>query len=159
VRRLLIRSSAFVRAARRLAKNHPRAAEGLRAALEQLAEDAFHPSLKTHKLKGDLEGSWACSAGYDLRIVFAFVQHEGQEAILLQTVGARGAECLLATSSDARLRRQVGVRQYGAPMTVPSNRVRHHGSTPPASDVPPGPHGRQGVLSRHSNSRPDFRSS
>ena len=57
MRRLLIRSSAFVRAARRLAKNHPRAAEGLRAALEQLAEDVFHPSLKTHKLKGDLEGS------------------------------------------------------------------------------------------------------
>src|SRR5271157_177551 len=74
--------------------------------------------------------------------------------------GARGAECLLATSSDARLRRQVGVRQYGAPMTVPSNRVRHHGSTPPASDVPPGPHGGRGVLSRRSpNSRTDFRSS
>jgi mRNA-degrading endonuclease YafQ of YafQ-DinJ toxin-antitoxin module len=76
-----------MRAARRFAKKHPDAAEGLRSALEQLAEDAFHPSLKTHKLKGDLDGSWACSAGYDLRIVFAFVDHEGQEAILLETVG------------------------------------------------------------------------
>ena len=26
-------------------------------------------------------------AGYDLRIVFEFVQHEGAEAILLQAVG------------------------------------------------------------------------
>jgi mRNA-degrading endonuclease YafQ of YafQ-DinJ toxin-antitoxin module len=55
--------------------------------LEQLAEDAFHPGLKTHKLTGDLDGSWSCSFGYDLRIVFAFVEREGQEAILLETVG------------------------------------------------------------------------
>jgi addiction module RelE/StbE family toxin len=84
---LIIRSSAFVRAARRIAKKHPEGAEALRVALEQLAEDAFHPSLKTHKLRGELDGSWACSAGYDLRIVFTFVENEGQEAILLQTVG------------------------------------------------------------------------
>jgi mRNA-degrading endonuclease YafQ of YafQ-DinJ toxin-antitoxin module len=54
---------------------------------ELLAEDAFDPRLKTHKLRGELEGSWACSAGYDLRILFEFVQHEGAEAISLQTVG------------------------------------------------------------------------
>ena len=32
-------------------------------------------------------GSLACSAGYDCRIVFSIVQHEGKEAILLETVG------------------------------------------------------------------------
>lgn len=52
-----------------------------------LADDAFQTALKTHKLKGELAGSWACSAGYDLRIVFEFVQYEGAEAILLQNVG------------------------------------------------------------------------
>jgi len=62
-------------------------AEDIRAALELLAEDAFHPQLRTHKLKGKLRGSWACSAGYDLRIVFKYVQHEETEAILLETVG------------------------------------------------------------------------
>src|SRR5437764_4869628 len=111
MRRLLLRLAAFVRAARRLVKKHPETAAVLHAALEALAEDAFHPALKTHKLKGDLAGSWACSAGYDLRIVFVhdrlgvdggqlacsagydlrivfeFVQHDGTEAILLQTVG------------------------------------------------------------------------
>ena len=87
MRRRLVRSSAFVRTARRIVKRSPNAAEGLRAALEQLADDANHPGLRTHKLKGDLEGLWACSAGYDLRIVFSFIQHEGEEAILLQTVG------------------------------------------------------------------------
>jgi hypothetical protein len=56
VRHLLIRSSAFVGAARRIVRKNPEAAEDLRAALLQLEEDAFHPSLRTHKLKGDLQG-------------------------------------------------------------------------------------------------------
>jgi len=46
-----------------------------------------HPSLRTHKLRGSLVGCSACSAGYDLRIVFEFMQHEGQEAILLLALG------------------------------------------------------------------------
>ena len=87
MRRLLLRSAAFVRAAGRLVKKNPETGPILHATLESLAEDAFHPALKTHKLKGELAGSWACSAGYDLRIVFEFVQQQGAEVILLQTVG------------------------------------------------------------------------
>ena len=87
MRRLLLRSAAFVRAAKRLVKKSPETGPILHAALDSLAEDAFNPAIKTHKLTGELAGSWACSAGYDLRIVFEFVQHEGSEAILLQTVG------------------------------------------------------------------------
>jgi mRNA interferase YafQ len=87
MRRVLLRSAAFVRAAKRIVKKSPEVGPILHATLELLAEDAFSPSLKTHKLKGDLAGSWACSAGYDLRIVFDFVQHEEAEAILLLSVG------------------------------------------------------------------------
>jgi addiction module RelE/StbE family toxin len=87
MKRVLLQSTAFLRAARRLVKKHPETAESLRAALTSLAEDAFHPELKTHKLKGELAGSWACSVAYDLRIVFELVSHEGAEAILLQTIG------------------------------------------------------------------------
>ena len=87
MRRILLRSAAFVRSARRLVKKNPETGPILHATLESLAEDAFEPALKTHKLTGELAGSWACSAGYDLRIVFEFVQHQGAEAILLQTVG------------------------------------------------------------------------
>ena len=87
MKRTLIRSSAFVRAAKHLLKKHPHLVNDLQTALILLAEDAFHPKLKTHKLKGNLVGSWACSGGYDLRIIFEFVQFEGLEAILLQTVG------------------------------------------------------------------------
>ena len=85
--RFLLRSGSFVRRAKRILQKHPQASRDLHSALELLAVDCFHPRLKTHKLKGELDGSWACSAGYDLRIVFDFVEYEGSEAILLLTVG------------------------------------------------------------------------
>jgi mRNA-degrading endonuclease YafQ of YafQ-DinJ toxin-antitoxin module len=87
MKRPLLRSSSFVRAARRAVKKNPQLAFDLRHVLEMLMEDAFHPSLRTHKLKGSLDGTWACSAGYDVRILFRFVPFEGSEAILLLTVG------------------------------------------------------------------------
>ena len=40
---------------------------GVQETLKLLEDDAFHPYLKTHKLSGSLEGTLACSAGYDLR--------------------------------------------------------------------------------------------
>lgn len=87
MKRKLLPSAAFVRAARRFTKKRPQARDELQSALQLLTDDAFHPQLKTHKLHGELAGSWAATAGYDLRIVFQFVQHEGAEAILLQSVG------------------------------------------------------------------------
>ncbi len=87
MKRTLLRSNSFVRSAKRLVRKNPGTSEDIRAALHLMAEDAFHPLLKTHKLKGKMEGSWACSAGYDLRIIFEFVQYEGSEAILLQALG------------------------------------------------------------------------
>ena len=85
--RELLRSGAFIRTARRYLKKHPHAADELEGTLLLLSKDAFDPRLKTHKLTGDLDGVWACSAGYDLRILFELVQHEGAEAILLLTMG------------------------------------------------------------------------
>ncbi len=87
MRRKLLKSASFIRAVKRLVKRNPQAAANLQATLELLAENAFHSTLKTHKLKGDLADSWACSASYDIRIVFEFVEHEGTEAILLQSAG------------------------------------------------------------------------
>ncbi len=87
MKRVLLRTSSFIRSARRIIRKDPAFAEDIRDALNLLAEDAFHPVLKTHKLKGKLEGSWACSVGYDLRIIFEFVQYDGTEAILLEAIG------------------------------------------------------------------------
>jgi addiction module RelE/StbE family toxin len=88
VKRALIPSPAFLRAARKAAKKDPPLAQYIGTALELLEADAFDARLRTHKLKGKLEGTWACSAGYDLRILFSFVQQEGAEAILLETIGS-----------------------------------------------------------------------
>jgi mRNA-degrading endonuclease YafQ of YafQ-DinJ toxin-antitoxin module len=87
LKRLLLPTKAFERSARRLLDKNPSLAADLDIALELLSEDAFHPKLKTHKLKGKLTGSWAASAGYDLRIVFQFVTHKNAEAILLEATG------------------------------------------------------------------------
>ena len=87
MKRLLLRSSSFVGAPKKLVSKHPPCAIDIQSALKLLTTDAFHPRLKTHKLKGELEGSWACSAGYDLRILFRFVRYQGAEAILLESIG------------------------------------------------------------------------
>jgi len=85
--RRLLQSPAFIRTARRVLKRSPHFDEAIRIALQMLSEDAFHPTLKTHELKGDLSGRWASSVAYDLRVVFRLVQHENEEAILLMSIG------------------------------------------------------------------------
>ncbi|MEK6258056.1 MAG: type II toxin-antitoxin system mRNA interferase toxin, RelE/StbE family [Planctomycetota bacterium] len=85
--RVLLRSKAFVRAAERVLKRSPDLAEDLKVTLQQLSDNAFHPQLKTHKLKGNLAGAWGCSVAHDLRIVFEFVQHDETESILLLSIG------------------------------------------------------------------------
>jgi addiction module RelE/StbE family toxin len=87
VRRALVPSAAFVRAAKSLAKKRSQAAEAIRGTLARLEEDAFDPRLKTHRLKGEFAGHWSCSAGYDLRIVFEIAELGGQETIHLLDVG------------------------------------------------------------------------
>ena len=87
MKRQLLRSSAFTAAAKKLVRQQRQSSAGIQSALELLTADAFHPRLKTHKLKGELEGAWACSAAYDIRIIFRFVQYQGAEAILLESIG------------------------------------------------------------------------
>ena len=87
MKRSLVRSTAFVRAARRAVRRDPQLAAQLSLTLERLCEDVFHPLLRSHKLKGALRGKWAATVNYDFRIVFRFVEHEGEEAIHLLTMG------------------------------------------------------------------------
>ena len=67
-------SPKFTRAAKKLARRKPELLDALEAALKQLETEPYHPALRTHKLSGDFAGCWACSAGYDFRIVFEFVR-------------------------------------------------------------------------------------
>ena len=87
MKRTLIHSARFIKRLKRFLKLHPDQASHLQAVLEQLSDDAIHPSLKTHKLHGVLSGSLACSVGYDLRIVFEILVQDEGEGILLQSIG------------------------------------------------------------------------
>ena len=84
---VVLSSPAFVRSAKRYLRKHPAADPAIDSLLIALAADPFSPSLRTHKLKGSLAGSWAASGGYDLRIVFQIVKHSEHLALHLQAVG------------------------------------------------------------------------
>ena len=88
MKRELHPTSAFLRSLKRIAKKDRPAFLAIGATLPVLRENAFDPRLGTHKLKGNLDGLWACSAGYDLRIVFEIVKAAEAEIILLVSVGA-----------------------------------------------------------------------
>ncbi|MFH1927735.1 MAG: type II toxin-antitoxin system mRNA interferase toxin, RelE/StbE family [Chloroflexota bacterium] len=88
--RTLVWSSAFVRAFKRVTRRRPVLRDRIERTLRQLTEDPFHPSLRSHKLKGELAGAWACSVDYDVRILFELVQNRatGEDEILLLTLGS-----------------------------------------------------------------------
>jgi mRNA-degrading endonuclease YafQ of YafQ-DinJ toxin-antitoxin module len=66
----LVWSGRFTRAMKKVARRNPASVENVETALRQLEADPHHPSLRTHRLGGDLKECWACSAGYDLRGMF-----------------------------------------------------------------------------------------
>ncbi|WP_254625745.1 plasmid stabilization system protein [Nostoc sp. TCL240-02] len=54
--RVLVWDSSFKRAFKRVIRKNPRLEKAIFEVLELLVTDPFAPSLKSHKLKGDLEG-------------------------------------------------------------------------------------------------------
>jgi mRNA interferase YafQ len=88
--RNLIWTPTFVRAFKRLVKKNPELRPQIEQVLQQIAEDPFLPSLRSHKLKGDLSGRWSCSIDYRNRILFNFVTNfdSGEEEIFLLTLGS-----------------------------------------------------------------------
>ena len=77
-----------LRSFKRLVRQNPQLRTLIEQALQQLVEDPFHPSLRTHKLKGDIANTWACSVDYDNRILFKFEQNSAEEVILLLNIGS-----------------------------------------------------------------------
>jgi addiction module RelE/StbE family toxin len=70
----LVWSPKFTRAARKLARRKPKLFDAMAAALTRLEDEPYASELRTHKLSGDFDGCWACSAGYDLRVIFEFIR-------------------------------------------------------------------------------------
>jgi addiction module RelE/StbE family toxin len=88
--RTLIWSKTFIRAFKKTLRKQSNLRHDIEDTLRLLVNDPFAPRLETHKLKGKLEGSWACSAGHDLRIIFDFVRNEQarDEDIFLIEIGS-----------------------------------------------------------------------
>ena len=76
-----------IRNFKRLIRQNPRLRQEIDRALQQLVVEPSHSSLRTHKLKGDLADTWACSIDYSYRILFKFVQDQEEESILLINIG------------------------------------------------------------------------
>ncbi len=85
----LIWSNAFSRSLKKCIRRKPDLHSDVAEVLRLLVLDPFDSKLETHKLKGKLSGSWACSVGYDFRIVFDFVNEEKgkKDNILLLSIG------------------------------------------------------------------------
>ena len=87
--RELVWYSSFKRAFKQVTRKNPQLEDKIYDVLDMLRIDPFTPSLKTHKLRGKLEGSWACWVEYDCRIVFLIEtdQNSQSEVIILADIG------------------------------------------------------------------------
>ena len=83
-------SSGFKRSFRKITKKNPQLKNQIVKVLRLLADDPFTPSLKSHKLTGDLAGLWSCSVAYDCRIIFNFSEDDNllEMVILLIDIGS-----------------------------------------------------------------------
>ncbi|HHT9135570.1 MAG TPA: type II toxin-antitoxin system RelE/ParE family toxin [Candidatus Avalokitesvara rifleensis] len=53
--------------------------------MEVFSNNPHEPSLKTHKLSGELEGLWSFSINYDIRVIFKFID---KNKVLLIDIGS-----------------------------------------------------------------------
>ena len=85
----LVWSAKFTRTVKRLVGRDKKLLSEIEQTLTQLAADPKHPTLRSHKLKGDLAGTWACSVDYSRRIIFDFTKNPatGELEIVLLAVG------------------------------------------------------------------------
>lgn len=87
--RKLAWEASFLRAFKRTTRRDTHLERRILAVLEMLAQNPFDSSLKTHKLRGQLEGLCACWVAYDCRIVFAFEPdpESSEDMIVLIDIG------------------------------------------------------------------------
>lgn len=87
--RKLVWDASFRRAFKRKTQQNAPLARNILDVLTTLSISPFQPSLKTHKLRGALEGLWACWVDYDCRIIFTFEPDvAGEDMIVLVDIGS-----------------------------------------------------------------------
>ncbi len=87
--RELVLTPKFERAFRKFTKRNAKLQQQIEKTLIEMETDVFAPHLSTHKLSGKLYGLWACSCGYDCRIVFTLEAEpvSKKEVIILLDLG------------------------------------------------------------------------
>jgi addiction module RelE/StbE family toxin len=82
----LVKDDDYKRKERKFFKKRPHLIDKYGEVLEKLKTSPFDPSLKTHKLKGDLSEFYACSLTYEYRIICVFLIQN--ETIVLVDIGS-----------------------------------------------------------------------
>src|ERR1700753_2179490 len=88
--RELVPTKAFEKSYKKFAGKNQQLKTSIGQSLIKLQYDAYDPSLKTHKLSGKLVAFFACSCGYDCRIVFTIEKdtvNPSLEKIVLLNIG------------------------------------------------------------------------
>jgi len=70
----IVAEKRFKKAFKRVIKKNPLLKNKVLETIDLLENDPFTPSLKSHKLTGNLANLWSCSVTYDYRIIFTFTQ-------------------------------------------------------------------------------------
>ncbi|OGU57931.1 MAG: plasmid stabilization protein [Ignavibacteria bacterium RBG_13_36_8] len=83
----LVLSPSFRKAYKKIVGKIPLLQEQIDSSIKLLEKDIYDVKLKTHKLSGDLLGCYACSCGYDCRIIFTVEENNNNQTILLITIG------------------------------------------------------------------------
>ncbi len=88
-RRKLVLSKSFEKSYAKFTAKKADLKRVIEKALIKLEEDTFAPGLRTHKLSGNLLGCFACSCGYDCRIIFSIEKDNNTKTkiILLIDIG------------------------------------------------------------------------
>ena len=88
--RELIPTPRFNRALRKFTKRDAQLRARVQKTLEQMQEEVFATNLGTHKLIGSLDGIYACTCGYDCRVLFSIQKDltTESESIVLLDVGS-----------------------------------------------------------------------
>ncbi|MCX6351844.1 MAG: type II toxin-antitoxin system mRNA interferase toxin, RelE/StbE family [Bacteroidetes bacterium] len=87
--RKLVFSNSFNKSFKRFTKGNEKLKKSIINSIEILVTDPNSVKLSTHSLTGKLIGYFACSCGYDCRIIFTIEKNKDtkEEFILLMDIG------------------------------------------------------------------------
>ncbi|MEW6061975.1 MAG: type II toxin-antitoxin system mRNA interferase toxin, RelE/StbE family [Bacteroidota bacterium] len=85
----IVFTPSFQRSYKKFTKGNESLQEKINNTLRLLASDPASQELKTHKLSGKLQGLFACSCGYDCRIIFLIEENKStkEKTVILVDIG------------------------------------------------------------------------